>query len=181
MVKPNPLFFIVLLSVYANSANSEEYFFNAGLISYQADYLYGNPQIDNADHSARTLKLGLGIRNTYGNHKKQKVGFGVDYFQLEDQTLIGFRALDYQYQIHKNLQAGFYVGAATLDSGLPQNGYYAGISTSLLNLLPTTDILFEVSYGSGLARDRRPFDPPGDKLDIFIDFVALGLSLNWHF
>lgn len=96
--------------------------------------------------------------------------------------MLALRALDYEYELNEAMRIGAFFGAATLDTGLPQNGYYTGVNASYLNIIDKLDLVVEARYGSGLARDRKlASDPSGDRTDMFLDFTSIALSLRWNF
>ncbi|TVZ37928.1 hypothetical protein P886_2275 [Alteromonadaceae bacterium 2753L.S.0a.02] len=182
MVKTLKILFFSYAFVCAIPAQAAEYFLNLGTLAYRVKYLVGNEAIDNQRYNGNAITASVGIRNLMGSRQQHALGFGVDTYEVDNQRLIGLRAIDYQYQFNSWLRAGAFIGAATLDSGLPQNGYYLGVNFSVLKILYNTDVLFEYRNGNGLARDRLlKDDPEGVKPDIFADFNVAAIALNWRF
>ena len=98
--------------------------------------------------------------------------------------MIGLRALDYERAIGKHVRIGGFFGAASVDTGKPQTGYYMGLNASYRMLNDRLGLVFEIKHGNGLARDRIEGDPPPsveDRPDVFMDFVSTGLKLSWTF
>lgn len=181
MVNKLQIFVLGSLLLLTADVGAAELSLGVGATAYQTDYLTGNAEFDSADHDGTDIKATFAIHNVYGEYQHHKVGVGLDYFNVNDQRLIGYRALDYRYQVSRHFQGGLFLGAASLDSGIPQNGYYGGVNLGLLDAVFDTDIVFEINIGSGLARDRTSKDVPGEKPDIFLDFVASSITLQKRF
>jgi len=175
---------ILLLLVHLPAWSYEPYI-NLGINAYSVRYQTGDSAIDSEREEGSGYQLGIGIRNVFGESKKHFIGAGLDVTDIADQQLIAFRAIDYQYQIHSRLRLGCFAGAASLDSDLPQNGYYYGGNLVLTDVLAGFDILAELRYGSGLARDRilddDPEDPVFGRPDIFASFYSTALTVNYRF
>lgn len=170
------------LPCLAIEAQAAETFLNAGVGVHTVEYDTGDESVDSGEYHDNGYHLGFGIRSAHGSRGQHLFGFGVDVDRIHGQQLLGFRALDYQYEIAKRFRLGAFFGAASLDSGLPQNGYYGGYSVTLLSVWKNMDLSLEVKAGDGLGRDRLlESDPEGPRQDIFVNFVSGVLMLNWRF
>ena len=78
---------------------------------------------------------------------------------------------------------GAFFGAASLDTGSSQTGYYTGFSASLTNIGQSgLDAVLEFRHGDGLGRDVLfEGDPVITEHDFFLDFDALSVSVSYRF
>lgn len=172
----------IALFLGATPALTYETQFAIGWQNYSATQLTGDPAIDNKDENNSSYVVGITIHNRYGSNEKHHVGTGVDFSRALDSTITSFRAIDYRYRLNHTLSLGLFIGAATMDSGLPQNGYFAGIGGNWQLIDSPLGVGFEYRRADGLARDRLlEDDPEGAKPDIFVDIDSLVLKLNWTF
>ncbi len=175
---------VMLLCSAASHAYSYEAFFTVG---YQKTLgrISDRGSITGIDFKPESTgyHLAVGIHKPLGQSQRHWFGVALDYDDILDSSLLGYRALDYLYQPNDSWRVGAFFGAASLDSGLPQNGYYTGASLSRLNAWnQPVDAILEVRFASGLARDRRlPGDPQSTSPDIFLDYVSVALGLNYRF
>lgn len=175
---------IITLLALALSVTSHAYepFIAIGINSHSIQTDFDNPQVDSQDIRDEGYHFSVGIRNAYGRSERHLLGFGIDIDEVGSDTVIGYRALDYNYHLNKRIRFGGFFGAASIDTGLPQNGYYAGISMSVLKILWKLDLTLEFRRADGLARDRRPgSDPEGTRGDIFLDYNSPSAALTWRF
>ncbi len=167
---------------FAHSGYAAEISINAGIQNHSVELDTGDAATDNQDSSDSGFHLGISIKNTYGQNKNHYFGVGIDLDDILGDQVIGYRALDYERAFGNHWRAGAFFGAATLDSGLPQNGYYTGFNLSYDRFFENLGLSFEVRHGNGLARDRLlSSDPGGEKPDIFLDYTAVALQLRWTF
>lgn len=170
------------LAAFTSHADANELHISTGFQSYSVDQLAEDNTQPNEPESSTVLHLAAGAKRHFGASKKHWLGFGVDRYQILGQRLLALRALDYEYQLTSQVRVGAFFGAASLNTGLPQNGYYTGFNASYLDVIPNLDIVAELRHGNGLARDRRPeIDPVGERVDMFLDFTSLGFSVRWTF
>ncbi|WGO98823.1 hypothetical protein QFX18_01955 [Saccharophagus degradans] len=175
--------FFIFATLLACGANAYEFNLAAGLQSYSVQQLEEDNSLPDEAESGTGLHLGASVKNNYGDSNKHWFGFGVDIDRIMGQKMLALRALDYEYELNEDMRIGAFFGAATLDTGLPQNGYYTGVNASYLNIIDKLDLVVEARYGSGLARDRKLLasDPSGERTDMFLDFTSIALSLRWNF
>ena len=167
------------------SAYAAEKLVSIGANTHSVEYLTGDEAIDNNTVNDSGYHLGFGIKNQYGKSQTHYFGFGIDVNEIDGSQLISYRALDYEKSWGSQFRTGAFFGAASLDSGLPQNGYYAGFNLSYANLIKGMDLVAEYRVGDGLARDRqsRLGDPAVEdgKPDVFLDFKSIALMARWRF
>jgi hypothetical protein len=182
MVK-KPAFFLALM-LLSFSSKAVEFHLSAGYQSHNADWLTTNTEFDNQDFSDSGYHFAFGIKNIVGKSKRHMIGAGIDVNSILDDQVIGYRAIDYQYILNEKWRLGGFFGAASIDTGLPQNGYYMGVNLSYF-VFKNMSISAAIRHGNGLARDRAfDTDPESEVIerpDIFLDYTATGLQLNWHF
>lgn len=163
------------------SAMSYEKVLSVGLQSHSGRWETGDANFDSQDQSGSGYHIGLRFYNELGEHNL--FGAGIDVDQILNDRLTGFRALDYQRKFGERFRAGGFFGAASIDTGLPQNGYYMGVSASWYAVPKKLALTYELRHGNGLARDRfsQLDDPSGEKPDIFLDYTTSSFQMSWHF
>lgn len=152
-----------------------------GITAYQGNWNTGDRALNEENTDGTGIHVSLSVREVYGRHE---FGFGIDYDSIFDSRIIGLRALDYQRRFSQHFALGAFLGAATLDSGLPQNGYYLGVTGTRKNVFnKKVNVEFALRYGSGLARDKNlaSDSQAGQFRDIFLDFWASTIALSWSF
>lgn len=171
------------LSTTSIAAESLEFRASAGYQSHNADWLTADPEFNNQDFSDSGIYFGISLKNRFGKNNNHLVGVGIDIDSILDERVIGYRAIDYQYVLNKKWRIGGFIGAATIDTGLPQNGYYLGANGSYF-FSEKISLTAEIRHGNGLARDRV-FESDPEQVtelpDIFLDYSAFGLQVDWHF
>ncbi|MBW8191219.1 hypothetical protein K0504_09240 [Neiella marina] len=159
-----------------------EIYANLGLNYHNVSFDTGNAQADADDDSDAGYHLGFGVRRPFGEHQQHWFGFRVDFDEVLGDSMVGFRAIDYQYQLDDHWRLGAFFGAASLDTGASQTGYYLGGGATYLNIYPQLDVGLDVRYGDRLARDVLfADDPETDSPDIFYDVLSTSLYLSWRF
>ncbi|WP_045855505.1 hypothetical protein [Teredinibacter purpureus] len=139
-----------------------------------------NELVDRGTENGSSEAISFAVRNQY--KEKHLLGAGIDYSNINGDRYLGIRAIDYQYVILEHTRVGAFIGAASINSGLPQNGYYLGFHVTQTNIFNFFDAGIELRYGSGLARDRLlSTDPQGEKPDMFLDITSLGILLSKRF
>lgn len=173
------LLVLVLVLLCSSPAFSYEASFTIGYQAHVGQFDFTETEAVNVDDTDHGYHLSAGLRKTFGRHL---FGFAIDVDEILGDTLIGYRALDYAYQLKPSVRIGTSFGVATLDRGLPQNGYYLTFNTTFLEALNSFDLTLAFRYGSGLARDRLlASDPRGTKPDIFLDYSSLAIGATKRF
>jgi hypothetical protein len=179
MVRTSVFILFILLS--ANAFSVERYL-SFGAQSHSVSYDLDNGEIVFENESGNDYSVGVGVHNQFGRTQRHFVGFGLDIQNVLDDRMFGLRALDYQYQVSQKLKIGAFIGAATVDTGASQNGYYTGANLTWQNLLPRVDIVLEFRRADGLARDTLPSDELDiTRPDIFMDVDFTAMMLRWRF
>ncbi len=149
---------------------------DVGVATSVSEFLTEIEEIDDETETSSGYALGVSAKRPVGKTNRHLFGFGVDFIEVSGQRLTGFRALDYQFKISKRIRLGTFFGAASLDSGEPQNGYYTGLNLSITDIYKNLGFKFEIKRSDGLARDRIEGEPQGSRPDIFIDIHSLSVS-----
>ncbi len=185
MVKLIKLFITALPLLHAVTANAYEMHIGAGANYYSVNYTTGDLELDSENETGSGYHFNWGIRKSFGETQRHYIGAGLDIDDIAGNRVLGLKAIDYQYATGKNTRLGAFIGAASMDSGLPQNGYYYGAHATLNNFPGPFDLKAELRYGSGLARDRLldddPQDPVYNRPDIFNSYSSAAISLNYRF
>ena len=175
---------LTTLGLTANIVNAAEVNVSVGASNHELSFETGDAEIDSIDISDTGTHLGFGLKNQYGEHGQHFFGVGIDIDKIDGDQLIGYRALDYQFAFNQHIRAGAFFGAASLDTGLPQNGYYTGLNLSYQGIFDHLGITFELRHGNGLERDKKLADDPArenDKEYMFLDFTATAVQVSWTF
>lgn len=167
-------------SLASLNVHAYEKVLSGGVQTHSADWETGDASFDSQDFNDTSYHFGFRLYNAI--NPKHMLGVGLDYDEILSENLIGYRAIDYQYIFSERYRVGAFFGAASLDTGLPQNGYYYGVNALTFISSNRLALQYELKVGDGLARDRLlESDPEGEKPDIFLDFIAHTLALQWHF
>ena len=172
------IFFLAFFSVI--DSHSTEFHIDIGAVQSEAEFLTGIEGADRSTESSSGYYFGVGAKRKYGVSKNHFFGVGVDVFDFSGQRFTGFRALDYQYGWGEYLRLGGFFGAASLESGRPQNGFYLGVNVALVDLYKHTGIRLEFKRADGLARDRFGSEQ-GSRPDVFADINSFSLSVLFTF
>lgn len=174
-------FILFLMLIGANVAAVERYV-NFGIQSHSASYDLDNSEVVFENASGSDYSLGVGMLNQFGKTGRHFLGFGLDIQNVLDDRLLGVRALDYQYQAMQKLRIGVFIGAATIDTGASQNGYYAGANVAWQDFMPKLDLVLEIRRADGLARDTLASDELDiTRPDIFMDVDFSAVVVRWRF
>ena len=174
------VFVFILIFAYSKAFSVERYI-NFGAQSHSITYEWDGSE-PTGDSSGSDFSLGLGMLNELGENGRHHLGFGLDIQNVLDDRLLGLRAVDYQYQATQKFRFGAFIGAATVNTGASQNGYYLGANAAWMEILPNLDIVLELRRADGLARDTLPSDELDiSRPDIFMDVNFSAVLLRWRF
>lgn len=180
-----PTLLTLILSFVCHSAAAYEPYVSVGINSHSVKYDTRDETFDSQSPSDSGPILGAGVLNQYGRSNKHYFGFGVEWHELLDDSVLALRALDYQYQLASRIRLGSYFGAVDLDSGASQTGYYIGANLRYLNIYKNLDAVLDVRVTDKLQRDRffenDPVDASGKRPDFFVSYNAIALLLSWRF
>ncbi len=181
MVSTRSLVALIALSLPL-AAHAVQFTVSAGAQQHSVSWDTGLEEIDEADHSGTGYHFGVLVHNHLGSSLRHRLGVGVDYDEVDSMPLLGLRAVDYQYLLNSKVRLGAFIGAASLDSGFPQNGYYLGGRASW-DFNREWSLVAEFRHANGLARDRRGQFPPDElkRPDVFADVSVAGLQLEYRF
>jgi hypothetical protein len=123
--------------------------------------------------------IGAGLRRelTQGS-----IGARLEADDIDGDTLLAVRALDYRRHVSERFALTAFLGAARLDLETPAHGYYLGGGLEIKDLFPSWTLGIDVRFGDKLARDNLlPTDPQGGRSDNFYDLTGLSLYLSRRF
>jgi len=141
-------------------------------------------KIANRDPFYRTsssgLHLGLGLRRTLAGGGD--IGVRLEIDDVDSNTLLAVRPLDYRFNVSERFGVGVFAGAARLSLATPAYGYYLGAGVQWKNALPNWSLSADLRYGDKLARDNLlPEDPQGGSPDNFYSLSGISVYLSRSF
>jgi hypothetical protein len=157
-----------------------ELFVAAGYSSYDVTITLdeGEPRTTSSGSGAH---IALGARRAISD--RTDVGMRLDLDRIDDEYMLGVRAIDYRYRVWGPLSVSAFLGAARYDLATPAYGYYLGAGVLWRDVLPKFDLGIEARYADKVARDKlKPSDPTWvQRNDIFYDVksAVLQLSRKW--
>jgi hypothetical protein len=132
-----------------------------------------------SETDASGLHLGAGFRREL---ERGSIGVRLELDDLDGETLLAVRALDYRRHLSDRFALTAFAGAARLDLATPAYGYYLGGGIQLKELWPRWSLGVDVRFGDKLARDNLlPSDPQGGRPDNFYDLSGISLYLSRGF
>jgi len=152
-----------------------EVFFDLGFNATSIDADFG-ATLEQVSTDASGLHLGLGLRREL---KQGSIGARLELDDLDGETLLAVRALDYGRHISERFTLTAFAGAARLDPDTPAYGWYLGGGVLLRDLWPRWSLGLDVRIGDKLARDN--FDPQAVRPDDFYDLSGVSLYLSRGF
>jgi hypothetical protein len=175
-------FLLILLLTLSAQAISAQRHVNIGLQNHSITYDWDGSEPVDTESSASDYSIGVGILNQLGQNGRHHLGFGLDIQNILDNRMLGVRAVDYQYHAFKQFRIGAFIGAATVDTGASQNGYYLGANAAWMDLMQNVDLVVELRRADGLARDTLPSDNLSiSRPDIFMDVNISTVLIRWRF
>jgi hypothetical protein len=122
------------------------------------------------------LHLGVGLRRelTHGS-----IGARLELDDLDGESLLAVRALDYRRHLSERFALTAFAGAARLDLDTPAYAYYLVGGEQLKDLRPRWSLEFDLRFGDKLARDN--FDPQAQRPDDFYDLTGVTIYLSRGF
>jgi len=166
------------LALYSGAALAEP-FVDLGLNSSRVGAKIANRQA-RITTSTTGLHLGVGVRRDLS--KGGNIGVRLEIDDVDSNTLLAIRALDYRFNLSQRLAITAFAGAARLDLATPAYGYYFGGGVQFKDLRPKWDLGVDIRYGDKIARDNLlPTDPQGGSSDNFYDLSGVSVYLSWRF
>ncbi len=175
---------IITGGLISSSCMAAELELAVGINLYKLTVDHHNPEQEFREESAAAPRFSVRIHAPHGKTGRHFWGTGLDITQIDSQQLLGFRALDYQWQATDTMRLGGFIGAASLDNSAAQMGYYLGANISWPSLYNGLGISLETTLAHGLGRDRLGSDtPPAPEAipDIFFNSVSISANLSWTF
>jgi hypothetical protein len=125
------------------------------------------------------VHLGLGVRRELA---KGSIGARAEIEDVDGDSLLAVRALDYRRHLTERFAVTGFIGAARLALATPAYGYYLGAGVQLKEMWPNWSLSVDLHYGDKLARDNvLPSDPHGGKDDNFYDLSGIAVYLSRRF
>ena len=122
------------------------------------------------------LHLGVGLRRELTSGS---IGARLELDDLDGESLLAVRALDYRRHLSQRFALTAFAGAARLDLDTPAYGYYLGGGVQLKDLWPRWSLGVDLRFGDKLARDN--FDPQAPRPDDFYDLTGVTIYLSRGF
>jgi hypothetical protein len=132
--------------------------------------------LEQTSTDASGLHLGLGLRREL---KQGSIGARLELDDLDGESLLAVRALDYRRHLSERFALTAFAGAARLDLDTPAYGYYLGGGVQLKDLWPRWSLGIDLRFGDKLARDN--FDPQAPRPDDFYDLTGVTIYLSRGF
>jgi hypothetical protein len=120
--------------------------------------------------------LGIGLRREL---QRGSIGARLELDDLDGDSLLAVRALDYRRHLSERFALTAFAGAARLDLDTAAHGYYFGGGVQLKDLWPRWDLSLDLRLGDKLARDN--FDPQAPRPDDFHDLRGFTIYLSRGF
>jgi hypothetical protein len=125
------------------------------------------------------LHLGAGFRRELA---QGSIGARLELDDLDGESLLAVRALDYRRHLSERFALTAFAGAARLDVATPAYGYYLGGGLQVKELWPRWSLGVDLRIGDKLARDNLlPSDPQGGRPDNFYDLKGVSVYVSREF
>lgn len=127
--------------------------------------------------------FGVGARHPVS--KRGDLGVRLELDEIDGQSLISVRALDYRYRITGNLAASTFFGVGRYQyGGAPALGYYWGAGLQWMDVFPKWDIVVDLRHYDKLSRNRvlpDDFYYADDRPRLHFDVKGQSLYLSRRF
>jgi hypothetical protein len=159
---------------------SAEMFVDLGVNASRVESLYGDSDVK-VSRSGTGIHLGLGVRRSVA--ERSDLSFRLEVDDVDSDTMIAVRALDYRYNLSDRFAVNAFLGAARLNLATPAYGYYVGFGVQWKEILEHWDLGLDLRYGDKVARDNLlPSDPEASRRpDNFHDVTGASLYLSYRF
>jgi hypothetical protein len=156
-----------------------ETFVDLGIGAMQVEAKVAN--IDAKLESSSTgLHFGVGARRRLAGGGD--IGVRLELDDVDSNTLLAVRALDYRFNRSERLAFSVFLGAARLALATPAYGYYFGGGVQLKEIVRGWDLGIDGRIGDKVARDNLlPTDPQGGSPDNFYDLTGISVYLSRRF
>ena len=110
------------------------------------------------------------------------IGVRLEIDDVDSNTLLAVRALDYRFNRSERLAFSVFLGAARLALATPAYGYYFGGGVQLKEIVHGWDLGIDGRIGDKVARDNLlPTDPQGGSPDNFYGLTGVSVYLSRRF
>ena len=116
----------------------------------QGIYWDGLPDTETADELG--YHLAIGVRRQIS--ERSDLGIKMEFDEVDGNSLVSFRALDYRYRIGRRLAVGMFLGAARYQIMEPAWGYYWGAGAQYLNVMPGWDLALDLRHHEKVSRNN---------------------------
>lgn len=124
--------------------------------------------------------IAIGARRAVSD--RQDLGVRLELDDIDGNTLLAVRAVDYRYRFRNPLALSFFLGAARYDLATPAYGLYGGIGAQWRDLLPGWDVGLDLRSALKVARDDvLPTDLVGNRPDSFYDIQSASFYITRRF
>jgi hypothetical protein len=166
----------------SDTDDSTDLLIDLGMNYSKLDIKFGDIQVGTSDHktaNSSNLHLGLGVQRTMSEHSD--LGVRIEWDRAAGHDLLSIRMMDYRYRIGKHFALNGFFGVARYDLGTPAYGYYFGGGAQVLNVLPDSDLCFDVRRHFKMERDKvLPSDFSGTHSD-FYNLLGMTVYLSHRF
>jgi len=158
-----------------------EIFVDGGVSFSQVKF---NPSDKGATPSTDTSTIGphagVGVRRRMSN--SVDLGVRVEFDNIDGQSMIGVRAIDYRYRAGEKLAFSVFAGATRYAAATAAYGYYGGVGAQWRNVLPGFDLNVDLRATDKVARDAvLPTDPASAWGDVLYQVYSANLYLGYKF
>jgi hypothetical protein len=131
--------------------------------------------------------VGIGARRRITT--RADIGVRLEVDDVEGDSLIAIRVIDFRYRFKNPLAFGVFAGAARYDGRSPAHGYYGGLGVQWLDIFPRLDLTLEARYADRVVRNKdypgeyNPPPPPAKPgyPNEYSDFYIGTLSIGYRF
>jgi hypothetical protein len=165
-----------------SAASNVDVFVDAGLNVSRLEYdPYDEGVTPRRAVSTTGPHVGVGVRRAVTS--RSDLGVRVELDDIDGDTVVGVRAIDYRYRPNRKLAFGAYAGAMRYDGPTAAYGYYGGVSVQLQEVLPRFDLTLDVRGSDKIARDvLLPSDPQANTWgDVLYQIYGASLYLSYKF
>lgn len=124
--------------------------------------------------------VAIGVRGSVS--ERSDFGTRVELDEVDGNTLIGVRAIDYRYRVGEKLALSLFAGAARYGVATAAYGYYGGVGAQWRDVVSGVDLNLDVRASDKIARDALlPSDPASVWGDVYYQLYSANLYLSYRF
>lgn len=134
----------------------------------------------NTETSTTGPHAGVGVRRRMS--QSVDLGLRAEFDNIDGQSMIGVRAIDYRYRVGEKFAFSLFAGAARYAAGTAAYGYYGGLGAQWRGVLPGFDLNLDARATDKIARDAvLPSDPASVWGDVVYQIYSANLYLSYKF